>query len=86
MHSPSAKLTLSLDRKTIESAKKYAQKRGKSVSKIVQDYLSSISKNESKPSKMAIGPVTQELHGALKGKVAMDYKLDIAEYIEKKYK
>ena len=86
MHSASAKLTLSLDKKTIESAKKYAQKRGKSVSRIVQDYLSSISKNESKQGETTIGPITQELHGVLKGKISLDYQLDIADYIEKKYK
>ncbi len=86
MHSSSAKLTLSLDKKTIESAEKYAQKRGKSISKIVQDYLSTISKNDSKTSTNALGPITQELHGVLKGKLSLDYKLDIADYIEKKYK
>jgi hypothetical protein len=86
MHSASAKLTLSLDKKTIESAKKYAQKRGKSVSKIVQDYLFSISKSDSKPGSNELGPITQELHGVLKGKVSLDYKLDIADYLEKKYK
>ncbi len=86
MNSASAKLTLSLDKKTIESAKKYAQKRGKSISKIVQDYLSSIAKSDSKSGPIALGPITQELHGVLKGKISLDYKLDIADYIEKKYK
>jgi len=86
MQSASAKLTLSLDKKTIESAKKYAQKRGKSISKIVQDYLSSISRNDSTATLNSLGPITQELHGVLKGKVSLDYKLDIADFIEKKYK
>ncbi|MBS0619762.1 MAG: antitoxin [Spirochaetes bacterium] len=86
MTSASAKLTLSLDREIIKSAKKYAQKRGKSVSKIVQDYLSSISKTDSKVRKEQLGPVTQELHGVLKGKLTSDYRSDLADYIEKKYK
>ena len=86
MQSASAKLTLSLDKETIESAKKYAEKRGKSVSRIVQDYLASISKNESKEGERTLGPITRELHGVLKGKISLDYKLDIADYIEKKYK
>jgi hypothetical protein len=85
MPSANAKLTLSLDKKIIASAKKYAQKRGKSVSKIVQDYLASISKSETEQSKPTIGPLTRELSGILKGK-SVDYKRDIAEYLEKKYK
>ncbi|MBN8219605.1 MAG: antitoxin [Spirochaetes bacterium] len=75
-----------MDKKTIENAKRYAQKRGKSISRIVQDYLSSISKNDSQVSSQTLGPVTQELHGVLKGKISLDYKLEIADYIEKKYK
>ncbi len=86
MESSSAKLTLSLDKEIIERAKGYARKRGKSVSKIVQDYLASISQTDATNRKTKLGPITHELHGVLKGKIPPDYKLDIADYIEKKYK
>lgn len=86
MRSGSAKLTLSLEKKTIESAKKYARKRGKSVSRMVQDYLSSIVQEESTPDKNNFGPITRELHGILKGKISLDYKWDIADYMDKKYR
>lgn len=86
MKSASAKLTLSLDKEVIDRAKKYAHKRGKSVSKIVQDYLSSISTADASAGKAKPGPITQQLHGVLKGKISSDYQLEIADYIEKKYK
>lgn len=82
----SAKLTLSLDKDIIARAKKYADKRGKSVSKIVQDYLASIATADSTAGETTPGPITRELHGVLKGKIPADYKLDIADYIEEKYK
>lgn len=86
MQSASTKLTLSLDKEIIKSAKKYADKRGKSVSKIVQDYLASIAKVDASTTETKPGPITQELHGVLKGKISSDYRLDIADYMEEKYK
>lgn len=40
------KLTLSIDSKIIESAKRYARKKGISISRIVEEHLSSISRAE----------------------------------------
>ena len=40
------KLTLTIEEKVISSAKKYAQKKGKSLSNLVENYLKSISSNE----------------------------------------
>ena len=42
------KLTLSIEKKTIEKAKILSLKRGKSISKIVEDYLNSITEKEEK--------------------------------------
>ncbi|MDX1960665.1 MAG: DUF6364 family protein [Leptospiraceae bacterium] len=59
------KLTLSVDKDVIESAKEYAKKRKTSVSRLVEDFLKSISeKNENK--KGIISPITKQLSGVLK--------------------
>ncbi len=86
MSSASTKLTLSIDKEIIKSAKKYAHKRGKSVSKIVQDYLASIAKVEPDAQEAKLGPLTQELHGMLRDKISADYRTEIADFIANKYK
>jgi hypothetical protein len=43
------KLTLSIDSKIIESAKKYAKRKGLSISKIVEQHLLKITKSEKGP-------------------------------------
>lgn len=78
-----AKLTLSIDSKVIESAKKLSKKRGESISKMVEDYLIKISKPLKRPSKSSI----VELRG-IGGSVPenFDYKKEIYEYLMEKYK
>ncbi len=43
-----AKLTLKLDKSVIQSAKKYAEENNRSLSKIVEDYVSSSNKIKTK--------------------------------------
>ncbi len=80
----STKLTLSLDSKVIESAKRLSKKRGESLSKMVENYLIKISKpikrNDTKSSVL-------ELRG-MGGSVPkdFDYKKEIADYLMEKYK
>jgi hypothetical protein len=40
------KLTLSVNEKTIEKAKRISRKRGKSISKMIEEYLDSINEKE----------------------------------------
>jgi hypothetical protein len=40
------KLTLSVDSKTIQKAKKYAKKKGTSVSRLFEDHIASITDND----------------------------------------
>ena len=42
------KLTLSVNIKTVEKAKKYAKKKGTSVSKLFEDHIDSITENDRK--------------------------------------
>ena len=79
------KLTLSIDDKIIKQAKEFAKLRNKSLSKLIEDYLSGVS-SEIPWNKQNIPPVTKKLAGILKGKKEINPKKDISEYLEKKYK
>ncbi|MCI0751518.1 MAG: DUF6364 family protein [Flammeovirgaceae bacterium] len=77
------KLTLSINSKVIESAKRYSRKRGVSLSRIVEEYLVKVSKPVKKPKDFSI----MELKGIL-GKVPHDFDYDQAkyQYLKEKYK
>ncbi len=76
------KLTLSIEKKTIERAKILSSRTGKSISRIVEEYLNSIVEND------ATSPsATDKLSGALKDKApaTMDWKQVKADYLKKKH-
>ena len=75
------KLTLRLDDRLIETAKKEAHQRGTSLSQMVTDYFRAI--NSRGKSRKELPPVTASLVGSLKGR-----KLDRGQYrrhLEEKY-
>lgn len=78
------KLTLSLDSKIIEEAKRYSKQKGTSVSKLIEDYLRGIVSTPGKktPRKSSL----MKLKGAL-GKVPsnFDYKEEIYKYLIDKH-
>ena len=76
------KLTLSIEEHTIEKAKILSLKRGKSISKMVQEYLDSITdKDENKAS------AVDKLSGVLKNKVPanIEWKKTKTDYLKKKH-
>ena len=76
------KLTLSIDEKVIENAKKISRQRGKSISKLVEEYLDSLSKkNKSKTT------TVEKLSGILKNKVPVnvEWKNEKNTYLKKRY-
>jgi hypothetical protein len=79
-----SKLTLSIDTKVIQSAKRLSKARGQSISKIVEEYLKKLGRSQN--SLRTKGSIL-ELRG-IGGKVSKDfnYKEDIAEYLSEKYK
>jgi Family of unknown function (DUF6364) len=79
-----SKLTLSIDVKVIESAKRISKARGQSISKIVKDYLKKMGRSQN--SLKTKGSIL-ELRG-IGGKVSknFNYKKEIAEYLSEKYK
>ena len=73
------KLTLRIDEQIIKKAKIISMKKGKSLSKIVSDYLQSL--DESTNSVKDIPPVTKSLIGILKNRNIneKDYKKHLAK-------
>jgi hypothetical protein len=76
------KLTLSVDGEVIERAKRYAEKRGTSVSKLVQTFLDNVSAPPS--TRDELSPITRRLYGALRGSRAS--KKDYLDYLARKYR
>ena len=66
-----AKLTLSVDLKVVQQAKRYARSRGTSISRLVEGYLELISRPRVEIT--AEPPVLRELRGVLRRGSTSDY-------------
>ncbi|MDR3626697.1 MAG: DUF6364 family protein [Ignavibacteriaceae bacterium] len=78
------KLTLRLDKKTIERAKKYARKNKKSLSVMVENYFNLISERDV-PSEDSISPNVLELSGIISLQEGINIKEIYGKHIEEKY-
>jgi hypothetical protein len=78
------KLTLTIEEKVVSSAKKYAKKKGKSLSSLVENYLKSVSVKEEDPER--ISPKVSRLMGVIKLPENYNYKNEIGNALAKKYK
>lgn len=79
-----AKLTLKLNKKSIERAKKYARKNKKSLSSMVENYFNIVSeKNEI--TDIEISPNVLELSGVINLKKQINIKEEYQKHIENKY-
>ena len=76
------KLTLRLEEKLIERAKRYAEASGKSVSQIVADYFAVLD-SENSADKTVLLPITRSLSGVLKDKDVNEQ--NYYDYLEEKY-
>jgi hypothetical protein len=77
------KLTIKLDDDVITRAKTYAKKRKTSLSKMIESYLDSVTKPDSK--KVKITPLVKSLSGVISLPLDYDYKKDRTDYLTKKY-
>ena len=77
------KLTLTIEDSVIKTAKKYAQKRGSSLSGLIENYLRTLSSKESEPGKLS--PRIKRLKGAIKLPKDFDYKEGLEEALTEKY-
>ena len=75
------KLTLNLDKEIIEEAKNYAKNHRVSLSKLIENYLNSLTRKSKK--KSTVSPLVESLTGIIPN----DYneREDYRNYIDKKY-
>ena len=78
------KLTLSLNQKIIEEAKKYAKRNGTSLSKMIESYFQSITTTPLEETDITISPLVESLCGAGKLPDGFDYKKSRSQYLEDK--
>ncbi len=74
------KLTLRLDESLIDFGKRWAQARGKSLSRVVADYLATLEKLSEQEGELP--PITRSLLGVARGVEEQDYW----RYIEAKHR
>ncbi len=78
------KLTLKLDEAIIDQAKKYAFKRKKSLSRLVEDYFKELGSDEFKQTG-TINPIVKELSGIISTNDVTSLEDDYESYLKKKY-
>lgn len=77
------KLTLNIDKSVIEEAKSYAKEKDVSLSKLIESYLSSLTKKSDKAPKK-ISPLVESLTGVIpSGQI--DERKDYRDYLTEKY-
>lgn len=79
----STKLTLTVEKDIIERAKIYAKKTGRSLSELIESYLSNIIKENS--SLQEISPKLKKIVGAVNLPSDFDEDLELRSYYEKKH-
>ena len=78
------KLTLNLEKSTIEKAKSYAKNRNQSLSALVQDYFNFLSES-SIIDEIEISQNVKEISGIIKLDKEFDLKKEYRKHIEEKY-
>lgn len=79
------KLTLKLDQEVIEKAKLYAADKKLSLSRLIENYLNSLTSDQ--PAKdLQISPFVKSLSSGIKIPEDYDYRKDRTDYLEQKYK
>lgn len=75
------KLTLNLDKEIIEEARTYAKSHSVSLSKLIENYLNSLTKASKK--KSTVSPLVESLTGIIPSDY--DERTDYRNYIDQKY-
>lgn len=80
------KLTLRLDDQVIERAKIYARTHKISLSKMIESYLDSVTKQNDKEKENQITPLVKSLCGVIDLPGNYDYKKEYRDFLDEKYK
>ena len=78
-----AKLTLKVKQAVIKQAKRYAQKRKTSISKLVENYLQKLTDPKDELTGQKITPLVKSLSGVIKD--SESHKESYADFLLKKY-
>lgn len=78
------KLTLTIEQNVIKGAKVYAQKKGRSLSNIVENYLKTLAAKEN--STQAVSPRVKRLIGAVKLPDDFEYKRSLEAALTEKHR
>lgn len=78
------KLTLKLNQKVIERAKKFASKRSTSLSKLIENYLQNLTAPDD--AEAEITPLVKSLSGIIELPNDYNHKKDYSDYLTDKYK
>lgn len=79
------KLTILVEEETIKRAKKYSAQTGKSLSKIIETYLDSVTLPQQSNTKK-FSPRIKRLMGSVKLPKDFDYKKTVEETVKEKFK
>ena len=77
------KLTLNLNKSIIENAKNYAKENSVSLSKLIENYLNSLTKKQEKEIK--VSPLVESLTGIIPMQSEKKNNDDYYDYLSKKY-
>ncbi len=79
------KLTLTIEASIIEEAKKYAHNRQSSLSKLIQNYLKTLTREEKELKDINLSPTLKSLKGSYKMPENFDIKKELTERLSEKY-
>lgn len=80
------KLTLTIDQSVIEKAKRYARKKERSLSDLIENYLKALTTEESeKNTEDDLSATVKNLKGSFKMPKDFDYKKELTDRLSEKY-
>lgn len=79
------KLTLTIEKEVIKTAKEYAREKGQSLSNLVENYLKLLTTDRREIRPEQLSPRVQRLRGILSVGKDFDYKEVLTEELSKKY-
>jgi hypothetical protein len=80
------KLTLKLNQEIIEKAKIYASQKKISLSRIIENYLNSLTIDSNSENSIEISPFVKSLRSGIEIPSDIDYKKDYFDHLKEKYK
>ncbi|OPB93127.1 DUF6364 family protein [Elizabethkingia ursingii] len=78
------KLTLTIEKSVIEKAKKYAHKRERSLSDLIENYLKALTNDDAK-NENDLTPTVKSLKGSFSMPKNFDYKKELTDRLSEKY-